>query len=188
MRLRSRRTAVALSLAVASVLGLTSFASPVSAGHYIGHHWAHNGLAHSQVYFVDHTGLKWPVATVTYVWNLANGVDSFYQTSCPGRRLHCVNVYEYNRNDGNFGVTYFPNLWDRAGHNREGVFVTLNNATVRNPIQARKSTCHELGHVLGLDHRYTDASCMRQGPAPPISTLPDTHDFGELHAIYNHAN
>lgn len=186
--MRSRRAAVALSLVVACLAAVLSVASPVSATHYIGHHWAHNGLAHSQIYFVDHTGVKWPVATATYTWNLARGVDSFYETSCPSSRLHCASVYEYNRNDGNYGVTYFPHLWNGAGHNREGVYVTLNNHTVRTATQARKTTCHELGHVLGLAHRTTNASCMRQGPAPPISLFPDGHDFNELHSIYNHPN
>jgi hypothetical protein len=156
--------------------------------HYLGHHWAHDGLAHSQIYFVDHTGAKWPVTTATYKWNEAQGVDSYYESSCPGSWLHCVNVSEYNADDGIYGVTYFPNGWDSAGHNYEGVYVQLNNFTVTTSTQARKSTQHELGHVLGLAHRYDNSSCMTQGEAPPISSLPDAHDFDELYQIYNHAN
>ena len=56
MRLRRRvlkRTVVATCLATVAVLSTTGTAS---ATHYLGHHWAHNGLAHSQIYFVDHTG------------------------------------------------------------------------------------------------------------------------------------
>ncbi|WIX92778.1 M43 family zinc metalloprotease [Amycolatopsis sp. DG1A-15b] len=156
--------------------------------HSLGHHWAHNGLAHSQIYFVDHTGAKWPVTTATYKWNEAQGVDSYYESSCPGSWLHCVNVSEYNANDGIYGVTYFPNGWDSAGHNYEGVYVQLNNFTVTTSTQARKSTQHELGHVLGLAHRFDNSSCMTQGEAPPINSLPDAHDFDELYQIYNHGN
>jgi len=36
--------------------------------------------------------------------------------------------------------------------------------------------------------RDTNASCMTQGAAPPISVYPDSHDFAELQTIYNHAN
>jgi hypothetical protein len=156
--------------------------------HSLGHHWAHNGLAHSQIYFVDHTGAKWPVTTATYKWNEAQGVDSYYESSCPGSWLHCVNVTEYNADDGIYGVTYFPNGWDSAGHNYEGVYVQLNNFTVTTSTQARKSTQHELGHVLGLAHRFDNSSCMTQGEAPPINPLPDAHDFDELYQIYNHGN
>lgn len=156
--------------------------------HANGHHWAHNGLAHSQIYFVDHTGVKWPVTTATYKWNEAQGVDSYYQSSCPGSWLHCVNVTEYSANDGLYGVTWYPNGWDSAGHNYEGVYVQLNNYTVTTATQARKTTQHELGHVLGLAHRFDNASCMTQGAAPPVNQLPDAHDFDELYQIYNHAN
>jgi hypothetical protein len=184
----ARRVLAGGGLATVMALCLGSLAQ---ASHYLGHHWAHNGLAHSQIYFVDHTGAKWPVTTVTYKWNLAQGVDSYYESRCPSTRLHCVHVYEVNRSDGYWSQTYgatFFNGWNSARHNYEGVHVWLNNHTVRTAAQARKSTCHELGHVLGLAHRATNASCMRQGPSPPISQYPDSHDFGELKAIYAHAN
>ncbi len=50
---------------------LVAGASPASAYHTLGNHWAHNGLSHSQIYFVDETGAFWPVTTVTYKWNEA---------------------------------------------------------------------------------------------------------------------
>jgi hypothetical protein len=187
MRLRRRvlkRTVVATCLATVAVL---STAGTASATHYLGHHWAHNGLAHSQIYFVDHTGAKWPVTTVTYKWNEAHGVDSYYESSCPSTRLHCVHVYEISANNGWYGATFFTG-WNSAAHNYEGVRVQLNNYTVRTATQARKTTCHELGHVLGLAHRAYNPSCMTQGAAPPISMYPDAHDFAELQAIYAHAN
>ena len=184
----ARKAAAAAVLLVATCLATLSItASTVPARHYIGHHWAHNGLKNSQIYFVDRTGDKWPVELATYRWNRARNVDSFYQTSCPNRRLHCVDVDEYRTDDGNYGVTYF-NGWNRRNHNRRGVRVRLNNATVRTARQARKTTCHELGHVLGLDHRSTNESCMRQGSAPPISRYPDRHDLRQLRAMYRHRN
>lgn len=185
MKPRLALTAVLSSLVF--VMGVLT-ATAASASHYIGHHWAHDGLAHSQIYFVDHTDAFWPVSTVVYRWNEAVGVDSYYETTCPGSNLHCVNVREYNFNDGLYGETFFPNGWDGNEHNYEGVWVRLNDYTVNTSTQAQKSTCHELGHVLGLDHRFTDSSCMEQGAAPPISVYPDSHDFSELQSIYNHAN
>jgi hypothetical protein len=189
---RRRWIAALVSLFTVAVVGASvGTASPAAANNYEGHHWAHNGLSHSQIYFVDHTGSYWPVNTVTYKWNLAQGVDSYYEwASCPSSSLHCVNVYEYSANDGNYGITYWPNLWDSAGHNYEGQYITLNDYTVTDSTQARKTTCQEEGHVLGLDHQYVTSSCMMQGPALSlgISPYPNQHDFDELFAIYNHAN
>ena len=97
-----------------------------------------------------------------------------------------MHVREYNANDGNYGVTYLN--W--SGSHFTSVSVYLNNRTVTNPTQHRKSTCHELGHALGLLHRSQTSSCMRQGNAVTdhISMYPDAHDFNALHALYNHAN
>lgn len=178
------RVTAAVVMAAVGVLGAQSVAS---ATHTEGHHWSHDGLARSQIYFVDKTGAAWPIATVTYKWNEAHGVDSYYETSCPSSTLHCVTVSEYSANDGLYGVTSFPG-WNSASHNYAGVTVKLNDYTATTSTQKRKSSCHELGHVLGLAHRSTAASCMEQGAAPPISMYPDQHDFDELQAIYNHAN
>ena len=105
----------------------------------------------------------------------------------PSRSRNCVHVYEISANNGWYGATFFTG-WNSAAHNYEGVRVQLNNYTVRTATQARKTTCHELGHVLGLAHRAYNPSCMTQGAAPPILMYPDAHDFAELQAIYAHAN
>jgi hypothetical protein len=128
---------------------------------------------------------------VTYKWNQAQGVDSYYEwATCPSSRLHCVNVTEYSSSDGYYGKTYFYG-WDSAAHNYPGVAIKLNNTTVgTNATQARKTTCQEEGHVLGLDHQYVNTSCMMQGSVVTyhISPYPNTHDFNELYAIYHHSN
>lgn len=35
---------------------LVAGASPASAYHTLGNHWAHNGLSHSQIYFISEPG------------------------------------------------------------------------------------------------------------------------------------
>jgi len=179
-----------LSVVVLTLVGLTAVPSPASASHLEGGHWAHDGLAHSQIYFVDHTGAFWPVTSSTYTWNQARGVDSYYVTRCPNSNLHCTDVYEFNdASQDYYGATFLP-LTDSNGHFRWNAAVYLNDATVRNSTQARKTTCHELGHVLGLDHRYTTSSCMMQGDAVAqhISRYPDAHDYDALHSLYAHTN
>ncbi|MGX6607701.1 matrixin family metalloprotease [Micromonosporaceae bacterium Da 78-11] len=182
-----RRLVAVLSAVLVALTGVTvAGASPAYASHVSGRHWAHDGLSHSQIYFVDHTGSLWPVTTSTYKWNEAKGVDSYYVSSCPSSRLHCVDVREYNADDGNYGVTYLS--W--SGVHYTSVRVTLNNRNATNATQRRKTTCHELGHVLGLEHRTVSSSCLRSGNAVTlnISLVPDAHDFTALHDLYAHAN
>jgi hypothetical protein len=47
----------------------------------------------------------------------------------------------------------------------------------------RKTACHELGHVFGLEHRNTGRTCMRDG----FTTMyghPDATDYANLRRIY----
>jgi|GEM_PF-760727 len=185
------RSLIAVTVSFAFAFAILLGTTPASiATNTEGHHWAKDGLSVAQIYFVDQTGVKWPVSSVTYKWNEAIGVNSYYQTTCPNSNLHCVNVSEYSANDGNYGITYWPNFWDSANHNLAGEFITLNDTTVTNSTQAHKSTCQEEGHVLGLDHQFVNTSCMMQGDAISlgISMYPNAHDFSELTAIYNHTN
>jgi len=186
MKISPRRFG-ALLVPFVLIIGLLVNPSPASASHVTGNHWAHDGLAHSQIYFVDHTPAFWPVSSSVYKWNEARGVDSYYHwANCPNTRLHCVDVYEYLNDDGNYGVTY----WSASGGHFTSATVYLSRVRVTNAHQARKTTCHELGHVLGLDHRAESSSCMRSGNAVTlnISRYPDTHDFNQLYTMYNHAN
>ena len=79
---------------VSALLMTVAVLSPANATHTSGWHWAHDGLTNSQIYFVDHTGASWPVTTVTYKWNEAIGVNSYYETACPSSTLHCVSLME----------------------------------------------------------------------------------------------
>lgn len=177
---------------LASLAGSVLVASPASANHDLHHHWSANGLAVNQVYFIDHTSAKYPVNQVVYEWNKAVGVNSYYiWKDCPNFSVHCVHVYEQTIPETWYGVTKFPSGWDAWGHNYGGVHVILNNNMIKEAAQARKTTCHELGHALGLDHTRTENStCMKSGFAGTvISQYPDFHDYDLLRAVYDgHAN
>lgn len=62
--------------------------------------------------------------------------------------------------------------------------VKINTRLVSTQAQFRMNACHELGHVAGLGHRNTNASCMTQGNAPPIATTYDAHDLAAINATY----
>jgi hypothetical protein len=184
-----RRGYLILSLVVAA---LSAAAEPALASHAGPGHWSRDGLGTAQAYFVDHTGAQWPVSTSVYRWNEATRPRSYYVTSCPSSSLHCIHVRGYNNGTapdpscvGAYGCTFVP---VGAGNHFGNVRVYLNNTTVNTEYQHRKTTCHELGHALGLHHRSTNDSCMRQGTSPPISRFPDDHDYAGLANLYNHAN
>jgi hypothetical protein len=47
----------------------------------------------------------------------------------------------------------------------------------------RKTACHELGHIFGLEHRRTGRTCMRDGFATMYGH-PDGTDYANLRRIY----
>lgn len=86
-----------------------------------------------------------------------------------------------------FGNTTCPGGLDGA-RNCASKFVALNARTIDatpDPVtQWKKTACHEFGHVGGLNHQFTNNSCMTQGQAPPILAVPDTHDNDAIAATY----
>lgn len=113
-----------------------------------------------------------------------------------------VNMYAVNCATGNSNVTVtstgYPDNWFGQTScsdwgSRPGYciykYVQLNGRTINEVnefVQWNKSSIHELGHVDGLGHRYTNASAMKQGEAPPIATSFDGHDFDAIQNTYDY--
>lgn len=123
----------------------------------------------------------------TYKWNEAQGVDSYYETSCPASYLHGIDVVEYSADDQNCGYVYII-PYDGAGHYTTTNSVHLNNQLTVSPQQRRSTTCQEQGHILGLDHSAAGDSCMLQYTNPTYPQYPNADDFGTLQALYAHGN
>jgi hypothetical protein len=147
--------------------------------------WARNGFAHPQVYFLDHTSSAWPLTAVVPNWNLAHGVDSWYRwftAGCPGGGRHCVNVY-----DANYGGTGWTGLshfsWNSSNNFIDGsVYTQLNDFYGGTAAEHRNTTCHELGHDLGLAHNVSTSSCLYF--VRTSQQTPNADDFNMLAAIY----
>lgn len=89
-----RHLLAATAIALLSLVSMVAGSAPALATPLIGGALGPRRLAHSQIYFVDRTGVNWRVDVSTYKWNEAQGVDSYYETSCPASYVHCVDVVE----------------------------------------------------------------------------------------------
>jgi len=77
-----------------------------------------------------------------------------------------------------------------TNHLDEGTNIKLNQACVDGPgyhlnlAERRKTACQEIGHTIGLGHRYELSTCMHQKPTEATQLNPDGHDFNEANGIY----
>jgi hypothetical protein len=182
MRVRRLLPSVCVSIALVLLTSVTAFASHSerdSRGRPL--HWSRSGTALAQVYFVDHTGARWPVGRSVWKWNTSSRVKSYYESRCPSSSLHCVNVNEYNRADRNYGFAELR--WDGSAHFTYAA-VYLNDRYRPGAADDRQTVCQETGHVLGLDHQHSSTSCMND--TTHNVQYPNSHDYGQLAAVYNH--
>ena len=150
-------------------------------------HGARNGHSHPQIYFVDHTPDAWPVDAAVPVWNEAEGVDSWYRwANCPFYAgTHCVGVYaDYYGNTGWVGLTNhnFNSTTREFYDNQVTVYLNRTYEAQISAARRRKSTCHELGHALGLGHNSNANSCLISGNY--TSARPNGDDFALVADIY----
>ncbi len=181
-----RSAAAAAGLAAVAILSMQTAAvasHSLIRGGNAALHWDRSGTALAQVYYVDHTGSRWPVARNVYDWNASNRVKSYYETTCPNSSVHCVHVRTYDSNDGNIGYTHIE--WDSNGHFVDGgVWIRLNNYPSTTFTARDHTACQELGHALGLDHQYSDNTCMNDNRLDTVD--PNQHDYDQLASVYDH--
>ncbi|MFF1818073.1 hypothetical protein ACFVWG_12310 [Kribbella sp. NPDC058245] len=163
-------------------MGLLACVTYGTAAQWCNHAWSYGPFNDPQVYFLDYTPAGFPVTDAVADWYQSPGIDAYYRWNtqgCPGGGRHCVDVRTYNAGPDEFGVTY----WNaNAPEGPVSVYLASHMAGTN---QARKSTCHELGHALGLDHNSSTNSCMKQGRiAAGWSLHPSSQDFEVLNRVY----
>lgn len=134
-------------------------ANPLNGCPPIG--WARNGYLNPRIYFRDSSAQIWPVGRAATKWNESTHVRVERTTSaCPGAGTHCVPVASSNYGrTGWIGLTTYS--WNSSRKFIDGrVDVKLNDFYVSNENEGRSTACHELGHVIGLGHNDSTASCL----------------------------
>jgi hypothetical protein len=106
-----------------------------------------------------------------------------YVNRCPSS-YYCVKVYQVRsaRNMAGWATLNYDPGTNTAWYGT----LHLNTRYLTTAAARRKTACHELGHIFGLDHRRTGRTCMRDGFATMYGH-PDAADYANLRRIYANA-
>jgi hypothetical protein len=115
-----------------------------------------------------------------YEWARSARIRVMFVKRCPSR-FSCVKVYEgrSSRNQAGWTTLNYDRETDDAWYGT----VHLNTRYLTSAATRRKTACHELGHVVGLEHRRSGTTCMRDGFAT-LHGHPDGTDDATLRRIY----
>jgi hypothetical protein len=195
---------------VSGVLACCGFAVAVSANHAWGnYHWAR-----TQNPFTLKTGDNVTSAWDAYLneaiddWNQSAMVQlSKVAGSTKARQCRPTSgqIEVCNASYGNNGWLGIAQIWISRSHITQGITklndTYFNTSTYNTPAWRRLVTCQELAHDFGLDHQDENfnnrnlGSCMDYTSDPdgggdfgPSNEHPNSHDFAQLEAIYQHVD
>jgi hypothetical protein len=113
-------------------------------------------------------------------WARSGRIQIVFVKRCPSR-WYCLKVYDgtWRRTMAGWATLNYDPRTNYAWYGS----IHLNNRYLTSSATRRKTVCHELGHGLGLEHRRSGRTCMRDG----FGTLhghPDATDYANLRRIY----
>ena len=200
MTKRNWRVAALAAVCVAAV------AAPAIASHsWGGYHWAGNGsnltlkvnkaITSQWTTAVNGAIADWDQSTeLTLInQNAPAGTNTKKCSPIAGQILVCNAAY------GQRGWLGIASIWLSNGHISQAT-TKLNDSYHNNPPYNSSAyrnfvACQELGHDFGLDHtdeafgNPNQGTCMdytSDPDGPPSNEHPNSHDFQQLSAIYNH--
>ncbi|WP_165942560.1 matrixin family metalloprotease [Micromonospora sp. KC721] len=147
--------------------------------------WAKKGNPRPVIHFLDRSSAKWPVGRAVTEWNKASGIDSIYRAPSAGcaSSAHCVEVVSANYGaSGWMGETVRHLNAARTYHTHVSVY--LNDHYHNNESVRWETSCHELGHVLGLGHNTSKSSCLYAYGASDVSKYPNSDDRALITRFY----
>ena len=173
-----RKLVAAIAFLAVAALPATALAQP---------HWYRGEEAEVTVYLertkVSDTNWSY-IEKAGAEWARSRRIDVRFVKRCPSDYF-CVKVSQ-SRSSSNMAawttLNYDPETniaWSGSLH--------LNTRYLTSAATRRKTACHELGHVFGLEHRRTGKTCMRDG----FDTMyghPDALDYTHLRHIYARAS
>jgi len=120
---------------------------------------------HDAFHHTDSNDIE-PTDITTSLWGHAGGT------------IREVNVYDYVSLSSDFGWATCGSL---SGSTCSQWTVVMNQSYSYTNSQAESLMCEEVGHSVGLDHRFLDGTCMsQQWDEYHI----DTHDHNHLDSLY----
>ena len=166
-------------VAIAVLLGVVALPAPALAGA----RW-YRGTGTEVTVYLERTRVgarNWStVKRAGVVWAYSGRIRVVFVDRCPSR-WYCVKVYDGRWATNKAGWTTL-NYDPRTNYAWYGS-LHLNNRYLTGSATRRKTAYHELGHALGLGHRRTGRTCMRDGFATMYGR-PDATDYANLRALY----
>jgi len=195
--MRKWRLLFLVPLAIAA-LAITS--TPASASNsWGGYHWARSSTSTTlRLTILDSVTSTWDanLSKANSDWNRspvfenvlsASDTSTTTRRSCPssaGRVRVCNYTY------GSTGWLGVAEINLSSGTHIAWGTTKVNDSYSMGSAAKQHVMCQEVGHDFGLDHQFTNASsCMDYaGQTDPAYVSPNSHDYSELLAIYNHGD
>jgi hypothetical protein len=169
-----RKLVAAIAFLAVTALPATALAQP---------HW-HRGEEAQVTVYVERTRVgatNWSyVKRAGAAWARSSRIQLVFVKRCPSS-YYCVKVYQVRsaRNQAGWATLNYDPRTNTAWYGT----LHLNTRYLTSAAARRKTACHELGHIVGLDHRRTGKTCMRDG----FGTMyghPDAADYTNRRRIY----